>query len=132
MSETLWAVIVGGLLGGGFSTAVLTVEHFRWKKEFGLRYLQAERERREKQCRRIQDDFLKGLGEGVWSAELLSLCYIRLPRKVIQSIEEAWNRIEHSEREGKQALYNEVLIILSQYLAEIDTEIEKLSGIAIG
>ncbi|MHC4112797.1 MAG: hypothetical protein ACYSUY_17120 [Planctomycetota bacterium] len=105
MSQTLWAVIIGGILGGGFSLVVLIFEHLRWKKEFKIQYLQA--------------------------AELLPACWIRLPKKVSERITEVWQLIDHSQKQGQLDLFQKVLIILGEYMSEIDEQIEKLSGIAL-
>jgi len=131
MSQTLWAVIIGGVLGGGFSLVVLIVEHHRWKKEFKIQYLQAELTRREKQCEKIRNYFREGIDRDSWAPELLPACWIRLPKKVSERITEVWQRIDHSQKQGQLDLFQKVLIILGEYMSEIDEQIEKLSGIAL-
>jgi len=129
MSETLLAVIIGGVLGGGFSMVVLIVEHHRWKKEFKIQYLQAERRRREEQCEKIRNHFSEGLATGKWSAQLVSEWILRLPKEVGSRICKTCQGInfDQTSTEEKKNLYVEVVCILGEFMAEIDKEIEKLS-----
>ena len=131
MSETFWAVVVGGLLGGGFSLVVLAIEHSRWKKEFELRFLQTERKRREEQCERIRRDVSEGLNEGSWSAQLLSEDILRLPKDVGKRILRVFEQMDLTQesfgREEKQKRYLEIVTILGEYMAQLDKEIEKVS-----
>ena len=76
MSETLWAVIIGGAIGviGGVTATIppLIVNHFRWKKEKKLEHLRAERKHLAEQYMQILiklPDFVKG--EGGWDCRAI-------------------------------------------------------------
>lgn len=127
MCETLWAVVVGGVLGGGFSITVLIVEHVRWKREFRLRYLQAERKRREEQCKRIASYLRNGVKSGLWSIELVAEYMIRLPKEVSEHISDLWHKKDLTQEKKRAELYQEVMLILQTYISKIDEEIGKLS-----
>mgnify|MGYP001570186354 CR=1 FL=1 len=129
MSETLWGVIIGGAFGGGFSMVVLIVEHLRWNKEFKIRYLQAERTRREEQCKKIRNYFHEGEKSDKWDAYLEAEWLNRLPIKVRNRIIEITSDADRNQNDihKEPKLYLLVSHILGEFLAEIDEEIDKLS-----
>lgn len=125
--DTLIGVIVGGVIGYVAAITTLVVEHRRWRKEFKLQYLITERRRREEQCNRIKNLLVKGLDEDSCSIELAIDMWLRLPQKTSQLIEELWKKIDHSQPEGKRELYQKAALVLGNYLAEIDEQIEKMA-----
>ena len=125
--DTLIGVIIGGVIGYVAAITTLVVEHRRWRKEFKLQYLITERRRREEQCNRIKDLLEKGLSEDSYSIELGIDMWVRLPQNTSQLIEELWKKIDHSQPEGKRKLYQKIALVLGNYIAEIDKQIEKMA-----
>ena len=134
MSETLWAVIIGGLIaaiGGAVATIPsLFFNERRWKKEKKLEYLITERNRRKEQYKYFASKFPEAIEKNLSDDEILAEFYIDIPEK-IQKIIHSWvKEIPNFRQESKKVDTTDLIFQMTESmkesLDEIDKEIKEL------
>ena len=133
MSETLWAAVIGGAIGGIIAIAAtippLIYRHYHWKKDKKLEHLRAERRHREEQYLHVLTklpDFVKG--EGDWDWDTVTRILLVLPDDISREISAVLKPIQNKNvtKEEVKKLYSPIARIMRKSLAENDEKINKL------
>ena len=125
MSETLWGVLIGGVIGWIMPITHSINEFRKWKKERKYAVLKEKRDRREK----LYDELIKKIAEGMREdsydipmiASILKLC----PQSVTKAFDAMM--LEKSKEEStKRSQYLNLCSALKTDIAEIEHEMETI------
>ena len=128
MSETLWAVIIGGIIAIAATIPPLIYSHYHWKKEKKLEHLRAERRHKEEQYMQILSKLADCEGGGSWDWDLVSGIGLILPIEIGKEISNALGRIKGKKVVPGRApeICGSIAPYMRKSLDEIDKEINKL------
>lgn len=134
MSETLWAVIIGGVIGviGGAVATIPTLifTERRWKKDKKLEYLKTERSRRKEQYKYLASKLPEAIEKNLRDDEIVAELFIDMPKKIHHKICSCVEEIQKNEKEGKKVdmagLINQMTKSMEESLEEMDKEIKEL------
>ncbi len=133
MTETLWAVIIGGSIGlvGGVVATIpsLIINERRWKKEKKLEHLRAERKYRLEQYSLVLNklpDYIQG--EGDWDWDMVSRILLGLPEEIVKEIYAVLQKTKNKKvnKEEVKRLYGLISNPMRKSLDEIDRKIKEL------
>ncbi len=134
MSETLWAVIIGGIIaaiGGAVATIpTLVINERRWKKEKKLEYLKTERLRRKEQYKYLASKLPEAIDKNLSDDEIVAELFIDIPKKIRNKILSCVEKIPKNRQESKKVdtidLIDQMTESMEESLDEIDKQINKL------
>lgn len=125
MSDALFGVIIGGLIGWIAPLLTLRYGERRWRFEKKLAYLKAERKRFEK----LYEESLKIFGEGAvvnsYSTPMIADFLVLFPKDLGEIFEKHMRDKERTE-EGIRATVLELAAAMKRDLRRRDEEIRKL------
>ena len=125
MSETLWGVLIGGVIGWIIPIAHYIGEFRKWKKERRYAVLKEKRDRREK----LYDELMEKISEGISRdsydiptiAAILKLCP--------ESVTTAFDTLileKNKDLSQKKSHYLNICLALRADLAEIEKQMETI------
>ncbi len=130
MSETLWAVIIGGLIGIVATIPALVINERRWKKDKKLEYLKTERSRRKEQYKYLASKLPEAIEKNISNNEVVAEFWIDVPEKIRNKIMSCIVEIQKNIQEHKKVdtsdLTFQMTTLMEESLEEIDKEINKL------
>jgi len=124
MSDTLWGVIIGGVIGSIASFIGAYFSHQRWRKEKLLEYLKSERERKERVCTESLDRFWEGIKTETVHVSFAAAIFVSLPAYVGKVLDDYIDAGDKSD-EAKRKVYIEMAVALQRVLTDIDGEIKR-------
>jgi len=124
MSETLWGVLIGGVIGWIVPIAYYITEFRKWKRERRYTVLKEKRDRREK----LYDELIKKIAEGMQKnsydiamiASILKLC----PESATKVFDTMMR--EKKDEIKKKFLFLDLCSILKADIAGIEHEMETI------
>jgi hypothetical protein len=125
MSETLWGVLIGGVIGWIVPIAHSITEFRKWKRERRYAVLKEKRDRREK----LYDDLIEKIAQGMQEksyditmiASILKLC----PGSVTKAFD-AMMLEKNGDESKKKSRYLDLCVALKADIAEIEHEMETI------
>lgn len=129
MSETLWAVIIGGIIAIAATIPPLIYSHYRWKKEKKLEHLMAKRKDTLEQYMLVLNklpDYIQG--EGDWDWNMASLICLGLTEEITKEIHDVVEKIKDKKIKEEEVLgiYGLFSTPMRKSLDEIDKKINEL------
>ena len=129
MSETLWAVIIGGIIAviGGIVATIPTLvfNERRWKKEKKLEHLRAERRHKEEQYIQILSELPDFIEKGGDDRGILTRLFLVFPVDIGKELGSLLKQTE-GKRLDRKAVYPQITSSVREILEDIDKEINKL------
>jgi len=127
MSETLWGVLIGGLLASIMPFVTVARDECRWRKEQRLSFLRDERLRLENMFRLASNKLAEGMAKNVYPTEVLMDSLYVFPDNVFVAIQAMW---DDSDRSLERRTFHYAAIIgeMKLALAEIDANVEQTIG----
>jgi hypothetical protein len=131
MTETLWAVVIGGLVSAGTTMLISLLtnlfEYRKWRREKRLEHLTERKARAETAIVKLTNF----IGTPNVNVPMEDLIYIHaFPKKIRESVRDLENlRAEPADKQDKERIDLTVDFIFSathRFLEELDGEIEKL------
>jgi len=125
MSETLWGVLIGGVIGSIVPIAHSISEFRKWKKERRYAVLKEKRDRREKLYDELIEKIAEGMREDSYNiamiASILKLC----PETVTKAFD-AMMFEKNKDESKKRSHYLNLCSALKADIAEIEHEMESI------
>lgn len=129
MTETLWAVIIGGSIGlvGGVATTILSLSanYYRWKKEKKLEHLRTERRHFEEVCKNILTKLPESLDKNIAPHDMMADILMFIPKDVFETLQAAIEEYSCKPDEITKILIA-ITAAMKEARAEIDGKISKL------
>lgn len=125
MSETLIAVIIGGLLTGAGSWIALAVQHRKWKTELRISHIGTKRDRFEAICDRVLKQLNEAMLSNAYPSTMTSDIFLLLPDEVSKIYKEM---IADNERddEKNRVYYLRISVEMKKVIRRFDDLIEEL------
>jgi len=125
MSEILWGVLIGGLIGWIVPIAHYITEFRKWKKERRYAVLKEKRDRREKLYDELIERLAEGMREGSYDipmiASILKLC----PPSVTKAFDVMMSD-QSKDESKKKSRYLDICSALKADIGEIEHQMETI------
>ena len=132
MSETLLAVVIGGIIGS-FSTLASTListltQNRTWKLEKRLEHLRAQRDTLEERSTELLIKLSEGMAENRYDIPMISELLVRMPQPVIERFR-GWMAEQNKDEEVAKFAFMDICTEIKKALREIDEQIEKMINV---
>lgn len=125
MSETLWGVLIGGLIASIAPISSLVFESKRWKTERRLEHLREERVRLEQLVTGVLSKLGDAMAKNSYPSTMTSDIFALMPKAVSDRFRIWMEEKDKDELKGKHALFD-MALEMKKCLAEIDRKIAEL------
>src|SRR5688572_29764724 len=101
MSDTLWGVVIGGVIGSLAPFIGAYFAHQRWKKEKLLEHLKSERERMSQLFEKCLKDFMEGMSRSSGYPINMIAEFMLMPKDIYEQFDGFMTSKDKSELERK-------------------------------
>ena len=123
MYDTLFGVIIGGLIASITPIVMIFSDHKRWQQQLALEQLRFERQRLEKIFRGNLKRLSKATNENSYPSDMIMDFILIMPKEVSTKFKEFLANPKKTDATCKKALIN-VVLSMKKSLSDIDHEIE--------
>lgn len=127
MSETLIAVVIGGLIAWVAPLVTLHYGERKWKMELLVAHLKSERDRSESMYERVLADFAKAMVENSYPSNMTSDLLVFAPKDVQEIFTSFMTDRPKTEEKCKSA-YLDLAAAMKRDLRARELEVRKLLG----
>ena len=125
MSETLLAVIIGGLIGAPVPVLTIIYYNKRWKKEKIISHLREKKKNLITHFETAKDKLIEGMEKNSYDIDMMSDFDFIFPETVSKAFEELMSDKEkHVDKIKFKFHYYTILRAMKSSLSEIDRQIE--------